>query len=231
MANGGHEDESKGDAMRSWSSKLAAALAVASIAMLGVAPPASAATTDFSESISGSDPTFARFSEGCSGGGGGGTYHYRVFDLYVSEAGAYDYYDIGYHDSDSGTIDVYVGFYNHGEFDPAAPATGCIESLDDDGVVAFPSAGRYSLVLTTFSGGATGPGLWSLSGPGTASFAPVSTDTKDLTIWLLSTGRPTQDATCPVGYAPSWAEWPNGGAGGWVCDRYTYAYYPDEEVK
>lgn len=219
--------------MRSLSRKLATVLAAAAIAMLGMAPPASAATSEFSESISGSDPTFDRFSSGCGTSTIGA--HYRVFDLFVSEAGTYVYDDIGYNESVPGTIDVYVGFYDYGAFDPASIATGCIQSIDDNGEVTFPSAGRYTFVLTTYDeiadGDDTGTGLWSLTGPGTVSFVPMSTDTKDLTIWLLSTGRPSQESTCPAGYAPSWAEWPNGGTGGWVCDRYTYAYYPDEEVK
>jgi hypothetical protein len=54
---------------------------------------------------------------------------------------------------------------------------------------------------------------------------------KDLTIWLQSVGRWAQTDSCPAGYSPSWAQWPNGGTGGWVCDKYTYAYYPGEAVK
>lgn len=54
--------------------------------------------------------------------------------------------------------------------------------------------------------------------------------TKDLTIWQKQIGRASADAACEEGYAASWAEWPNEGAGGWVCTKDTYAYYPDEPV-
>ncbi len=55
--------------------------------------------------------------------------------------------------------------------------------------------------------------------------------TKDLTTWLQSVARPSKDSQCPRGHDPSWAQWPNDGAGGYVCDRTIYAYYPDEPVR
>ena len=60
---------------------------------------------------------------------------------------------------------------------------------------------------------------------------PADAPSRNLSIWLLSIGRASVEATCPEGYGASWAEWPNNGKGGWVCDKYTYAYYPDEAVK
>lgn len=45
-------------------------------------------------------------------------------------------------------------------------------------------------------------------------------------IWHLSLGRASAEATCTQGYAPSWAQWPNGGTGGWVCNRDVYADAP-----
>ncbi|MBI1350242.1 MAG: hypothetical protein GC156_03910 [Actinomycetales bacterium] len=54
---------------------------------------------------------------------------------------------------------------------------------------------------------------------------------KDLSIWLQSVGRWAQTDECPEGYNPSWAQWPNDGQGGWVCDKYTYAYYPGVAVE
>lgn len=55
--------------------------------------------------------------------------------------------------------------------------------------------------------------------------------TKDLTVWIWSVGRWLETDTCPEGYNPSWAQWPNDGTGGWVCDKYTYAYYPGVPVQ
>ena len=37
--------------------------------------------------------------------------------------------------------------------------------------------------------------------------------------WLQSFARASAAATCPAGYGASWAEWPNGGKGGFVCNR------------
>jgi hypothetical protein len=54
---------------------------------------------------------------------------------------------------------------------------------------------------------------------------------KDLTIWHQSHGREESGSPCEEGWQPSWAQWPNEGMGGFVCDRRVYAYYPDEPVK
>jgi hypothetical protein len=53
----------------------------------------------------------------------------------------------------------------------------------------------------------------------------------DLTLWHQSFGRVSGEATCEYGWQPSWASWPNDGAGGFVCNREIYAFYPDVPVK
>jgi hypothetical protein len=53
---------------------------------------------------------------------------------------------------------------------------------------------------------------------------------RDLTIWLQSVSRESATAICASGWKPSWAQWPNEGAGGYVCNKKVYAYYPDEPV-
>ena len=40
--------------------------------------------------------------------------------------------------------------------------------------------------------------------------------------WFQSYSRKSADATCQVGYSPSYAQWPNGGLGGWTCERRVY---------
>ncbi len=45
-------------------------------------------------------------------------------------------------------------------------------------------------------------------------------------IWFLAVGRASADATCPRDYTPSWAQWPNAGTGGWVCNREVFADEP-----
>jgi hypothetical protein len=37
--------------------------------------------------------------------------------------------------------------------------------------------------------------------------------------WFQAYSRPTMDSGCSDGYYPSYAEWPNGGRGGWTCER------------
>lgn len=57
-----------------------------------------------------------------------------------------------------------------------------------------------------------------------------STQDRDLTIWHKAIGRESEQASCPDGWGPSWAKWPNGGTGGFVCSHQSYAYYPDTPV-
>lgn len=47
---------------------------------------------------------------------------------------------------------------------------------------------------------------------------------------MQSTARTSADAACSTGWIPSWAQWPNDGKGGYVCDRWIYTYYPDIPV-
>lgn len=42
-------------------------------------------------------------------------------------------------------------------------------------------------------------------------------------MWMQSIGRTTATSTCPDGMNPSWAIWPNGGTGGYVCDKFVIA--------
>lgn len=48
----------------------------------------------------------------------------------------------------------------------------------------------------------------------------------DRTMWGLSVVRHSAAAPCPSGYTSSWARWPNGATGGWVCNREVFAYRP-----
>ena len=50
--------------------------------------------------------------------------------------------------------------------------------------------------------------------------------------WLQAYGRPFWNSPCDDGWTPSWAEWPNKGAGGFTCERRieyyneTWTYFP-----
>ena len=47
--------------------------------------------------------------------------------------------------------------------------------------------------------------------------------------WHQAQGRQQREAVCPPGMAPSWAQWPNEGTGGWTCE-YTTWWDVDEGV-
>ena len=49
----------------------------------------------------------------------------------------------------------------------------------------------------------------------------------DRTLWQQSQGRGHATDACAAGWGPSWMGWPNGGTGGFVCVRNSYAYAPD----
>jgi predicted outer membrane repeat protein/parallel beta-helix repeat protein len=48
--------------------------------------------------------------------------------------------------------------------------------------------------------------------------APVQDPSQIPPAWLKATGRESQESTCPNGWAPSWAEWPGEGRGGFTCE-------------
>jgi hypothetical protein len=88
-------------------------------------------------------------------------------------------------------------------------------------------AGTYTIVLVS-DYGQEGDNVVVAWATGVRLTSPA---TRNLTLWILQIGRSGADDSCPAGYAPSWAQWPNGGTGGWVCTKSTYAYYPGEVVR
>lgn len=89
----------------------------------------------------------------------------------------------------------------------------------------------------TFSGSQNGQGAtfnvtvtasaeWEAEHPqssGQDAHRPITPE-RDTRQWFQQVVRSSADATCPDEFNPSWAQWPNGGAGGWVCDRSIDAY-------
>ena len=43
-------------------------------------------------------------------------------------------------------------------------------------------------------------------------------------MWQQAIGRASATASCPDGYTGSWDTWPNGGTGGYVCNRFVPVY-------
>ena len=96
---------------------------------------------------------------------------------------------------------------------------------DSAGHDASLPAGAYSLQAYSDTDNASGTQF----GP-VGSLLQISLGSRDLTIWWQSVGRESDTAPCPSGWKPSWARWPSEGAGGYVCNKQVYAYYPDEPV-
>lgn len=61
--------------------------------------------------------------------------------------------------------------------------------------------------------------------PAPASSSDSGTSDSQQKFWYLSFGR--EGETCPSGWSPSWAEWPNEGRGGSVCN--TFLVYSDAQ--
>jgi hypothetical protein len=54
--------------------------------------------------------------------------------------------------------------------------------------------------------------LWGVSSAGPTEY------------WQLAYGRASAEATCDAGWSASWQQWPNAGAGGWVCVKDVVKY-------
>ena len=94
---------------------------------------------------------------------------------------------------------------------------GVLVSCSNTGILGTGVTGTPTNVPTgwTFAGG-------TLSGPivicaSAASPTPIM-------MWMHSVARESATASCPTGYAGSWATWPNGGKGGYVCDKFVPIY-------
>lgn len=48
---------------------------------------------------------------------------------------------------------------------------------------------------------------------------PAGDPATPIPMWVQAFGRNGRDATCPVGWDPSWQEWAERVSGGWVCTR------------
>jgi len=77
-----------------------------------------------------------------------------------------------------------------------------------------PTSGQFEFGTSPFG---TAP-TWTFSctpAPATA----VEADSPGPAPWYQSFARPTGETACITGWHPSWAQWPNGNRGGYVCDR------------
>jgi len=88
-------------------------------------------------------------------------------------------------------------------------------SLGESTTWTVPSNGSYTLgfILNLLQGGEIQL-VYSCSAP---AAAPIL-------MWQQAIGRESATAPCPDGYTGSWDTWPNGGKGGFVCNRFVPVY-------
>ena len=84
------------------------------------------------------------------------------------------------------------------------------------------------LPFVTYVDSANSSGVSQCSGGGNAGGESATVDDS---IWFQSMGRASSSDECPAEYTPSWAQWPNGGTGGFVCNRSEYAFHPADAVR
>ena len=215
------------------------ALTFAIGALVGTVAPASA--TDYSspfgltvgattwdytyEEVGGQQNLCSMYSSGINGGfkSEPGN-HYSTYYMYVPVSGDYEYTDFG-------PGDMVAAVYSLGLFDPTAPTINCLAAGDETSNPDWSlSEGWYTIVVSSYAAGGSGPFSFTLTGPGSvvvSDTAPLgSTSTQDLTIWQQATARKIDEA-CNSGWWPSWMQWPNDGTGGYVCVRNIYAYFPN----
>lgn len=105
------------------------------------------------------------------------------------------------------------------------PNNGTRTAIGDEIVVTWNDA------LFTSRASLSGTTVWvwnyGVDVPVTLALAPQSgslSSSSPIPIWMQAVGRSSSDASCPDGFTPSWDTWPNGGKGGWVCNRFVPAY-------
>jgi hypothetical protein len=113
-------------------------------------------------------------------------------------------------------------------FYPAEGSTGAVLQVGTpvvlpDGTPTTLPAGRYTLQARYIIDPST-------SQVKSQAFQITIGPTAARPVWQQSFARASADETCPRNWAPSWAQWPQDGAGGYVCDRTMFADAPDEQV-
>lgn len=202
------------------------ALSLATLLTLGgvAAAPAQAATSALTVGVTNSSPILGNYYFGDSGSGGcgisgsGSQLRYQTYQINITAADLYTFNDL----TDSPDVDLEIGVYPLGAFNPASPSTGCISTADDPGASMNLGAGSYTLVALVFSGHVHGPvQSFSLSGSGSAYLGAAVADAGNASAipsWMQAYARHSAEA-CKGSWGASWQQWPNGGQGGWVCTR------------
>jgi len=136
--------------------------AMAALAVFAAGQARAQVISDVNYVLNGADPTMSdHYHNGCSLHAVPGLYELQT--LTVTVGGNYQVTDLfASGDASMAILD--------GPFVPAAPATNCIFSIDDNNTAAL-APGAYTLVLTTLGGGPS-TYAYRFNGPGAVSFAP-----------------------------------------------------------
>lgn len=125
-------------------------------------------------------------------------------------------------DNAGGSMDIHNLLYDPGMSSAIADVTqGNNDLFGFDGSTVMPG---YSPSMPAWT---AQPGYDMASGLGVINFtdllnsliARLTSTPSAPAPWHQAIGRPSATATCQSGWHPSWAQWPNGGAGGWTCER------------
>jgi hypothetical protein len=143
------------------------ALCMIAVLILLVAVPAFAATSTLTGTITGNQGFVENYNFDCQPFNDGDVYYYEVYTINVTEAGKYLFHD-------NGPTALSVAFYTHNGFGTAAPTANCIASFYGDNSVTFPTAGLYTVVVSTVLPETTGVFSFTLTGPGTVTFVEES---------------------------------------------------------
>ena len=117
--------------------------------------------------------------------------------------------------SNFGTDIVYLNVHSVTMPDPVAGDVITISWGSSYTTTVAPLAGQTIYVWDSTSNTSVDvtPTLLSPSGGGSP-----------MPMWQQAVGRESSTASCPDGYAGSWDAWPNGGKGGYVCNRFVPVY-------
>ncbi len=106
-----------------------------------------------------------------------GTRRYETRQVTVATAGTYTLADL------RTPVDGGLGIYS-GAFNPAAPMTGCIGSVDDNGSAVL-AAGTYTIVLSSLFGNQLGNVNYTFNGPGAVTLASTPSTVPTMTEWAM----------------------------------------------
>ncbi len=100
----------------------------------------------------------------------------------------------------------------------ASDLRNAIVTCSDTGLLGTGIIGTPSFLPTDWNFNAGTLSVPIVPCPATLASSPP------LLMWQQAIGRVSANAACPDGYSGSWDTWPNGGKGGFVCNKFVPTY-------